>query len=104
MAKVSGRSITFGWIGSVSLTSTMTTSGAAENGLDTLRQPPANVHRMANTVEEEPGTAEFHTATMLPTRSRLICTGTSTRSPAAGPPSARTRIVNGVVSTVAGLR
>src|SRR6267143_3185997 len=41
---------------------------------------------------------------MFPARSRLICTGTSTRSPAAGPPSTRIRIVNGDVSTVAGLR
>src|SRR5207253_3206876 len=65
-AKVSGRSITFGCIGSVSETSTMTTSGAAENGSETLRQPLANVHRRANTVEDEAGMAEFQTAMMLP--------------------------------------
>src|SRR2546421_11511729 len=110
----------------------MTTSGAAENGSETLRQPLANVHRRANTVEDEAGMAEFQTAMMLPSwanvadtywadvattegdpkereamfpaRSRLICTGTSTRSPAAGPPSARIRIVRGEVNTVAGLR
>src|SRR2546427_12804147 len=41
---------------------------------------------------------------MFPARSRLICTGISTRSPMAGPPSARIRIVRGEVNTVAGLR
>src|SRR5881628_3762821 len=41
---------------------------------------------------------------MFPVRSRLRLTGMSTRSPAAGPPSAMIRIESGDVKTAAGLR
>src|SRR2546430_16083702 len=41
---------------------------------------------------------------MFPAGAGLICSGTATRSAAAGPPSARIRIVRGEVNTVAGLR
>ena len=41
---------------------------------------------------------------MFPVRSRLRLTGMSTRSAAAGPPSAMIRMVSGEVKTAAGLR
>src|SRR5207244_13283821 len=46
----------------------------------------------------------YETETMLPPRSRLKVIGTSTRAPAAGPPSAMTRMPTGEVKTAAGLR
>src|SRR5207247_10895305 len=85
-----------------------------------------------NTVGDTPATAEFHVTTIppswveiadaywaevartvgepkeidaiFPARSRLTLTGMSTRSPAAGPPSAMIRIESGDVKTAAGLR
>jgi len=116
----------------VFVVSAITVSGVLENGFDTLFQPVNRVHRKLNTVEETPVTTEFHVRTippswvgmaegywadvartvgeskeieaMFPVRSRLRLTGMSTRSPAAGPPSAMIRIVIGDVNTAAGLR
>src|SRR5437867_11131747 len=105
----------------------MTVSGAPEKGFDTLVQPVTRVHRKLNTVEETPTTTESHVTmippswvemadgywadvdrtvgepneieAMFPVRSRLRLTGMSTRSAAAGAPSAMHRSVRGGVQT-----
>src|SRR3989442_7072663 len=64
-AKLSGRSITFGWMLFAFVISRITVSGPPEKGFDTLVQPVTRVHRKLNTVEETPTTTEFH-VTMIP--------------------------------------
>src|SRR6267143_170914 len=129
-AKLSGRSITLAWMPVVSIVSTTTVSGRRENGSDTLVHPVMKVHLRLRTFEETPVMAEFQTRMMLPswanvadgycadvartvgdpneteamfpTRSRFRLTGTSTKAPAAVPPSAMILMENGDVSTAAG--